>query len=84
MSRYLCASYASSGVYLDLIYNIEGIRISTKREYYLHQGVCNAVSAVGRPFEGVLEVCCGVFDRGTTTKDDKACDTNALTLELGV
>ena len=68
------------GGYLDLIDNVEGICISRIRENNLHQCVCDSVTAVRRSFKGILEVCCGIFNRGMTTKDDKTCNANALIL----
>ena len=68
------------GIYLDLIDNVEGIRISCVREDYLHQGVRNAISAAGRSFKGILEVDRRIIDRSMTTEDDKACNADALIL----
>ena len=70
-----------SGTYLDLVNNVESIGVSIIRENNLHQGVCNAISAVGRPFKGVLEVGCGILNRSMATQNDKAGDTNALMIE---
>ena len=67
--------------YLDLIYNIEGIRISLIREDDLYQGIANAVSAVGCSFKSVVEVGCGILDRSATTEDNKT--RNADTFILG-
>ena len=77
-----CLDCGHRVIYLDLIDNVEGIRIAIIREYYLDQGVCNAISAVGRSFKGIVEVGCGILDRSITTKDHKTRNADALTLGL--
>ena len=70
--------------YLDLIYNIEGIRISLIRENDLYQGISNAVSAVGCSFKSVVEVGCGILDRSTTTEDYKTRNADAFILGFNI
>ena len=65
-------------MYLDFVDYIEGIRIARIREDDLHQGVCDAISAIGRTFKGILEISRRVLHRSMATKNDKACDTDAL------
>ena len=66
------------GIYLNLVDNAEGIIIPGVREYYLYQGVGNSISAIGRSFEGIVEVGCWVFDRSMTTKDYETGNADAL------
>ena len=68
------------GIYLDLIDNREGLCVSRIGKDYLHQGICNAISAVGRSFKGIVEIGCRIVDRSMTTKDDKTCNANASIL----
>ena len=80
----LCLKRRHREIYLNLIDNVKGIRIPTIRENNLHQRIRNAVSAVGRSFEGVVEIDCGILDRGITTEDDKTCNADALMLGLDI
>lgn len=65
------------GIYFDLIDNSEGICVSRIGEDYLHQGVCNTISAICRSFKGIVEIGCRIVDRSMTTKDDKTCNADA-------
>ena len=56
--------------YLNLIDHVEGIIKSRIREDYLHQCICNSISARGGSLKGILEIGCGILDRSMTTKDD--------------
>ena len=77
----MCQEIAHWKVYLDFIDNAEGVIVSSIREDYLHQGVCNTIPAVGRSFKGIAEVDCRVFNRSMTAKDDEACNADAMVLE---
>ena len=68
------------GIYLDLVDDVEGIGISLIREDDFHQGVCNVVPAIGRSFERIMEVCCGILNRSVAPKNDKTSDADALIL----
>ena len=70
--------------YLDLIYNVEGIRISLIREDNLYQGIANAIPAVGCSFKSVVEVGCGILDRSTTTEDHKTRNADAFILAFNI
>ena len=80
MHAYLSGSKVSGKIYLDLIDNGEGARISTIRENHLYQRVCNAISAVSRSLKSIVKVGRGILDRSITTKDDKTCNADALIL----
>ena len=75
-----CQKLELQGVYLDLIDHAEGIIKSRIREDYLHQCICNSISAVGGSLKGILKIGSGILDRSMTAKDDEACNADALTL----
>ena len=76
----MCQKIMHWNVYLDFIDNIEGVIVSSIREDYLHQSVCNTIPTVGRSFKGIAEVGCRVFNRSMTAKDDEACNADAMVL----
>lgn len=78
--RGVCPKAEHQGVYLNLIDHAEGIIISRIREDYLHQCICNSISARCGSLKGILEIGSGILDRSVTTKDDEACNADALIL----